>query len=112
VYISAEDPALANADREATEPTEQTATTGVARVEDWGPILTDQLPRFLAHSKVIENLGPLSRKAHRAKTHGKWKPQQTAPGIFSLDLTARLPLRGDPFGNHPSVREPQVLETA
>ena len=79
MYISAEDPALTTADGELTE---QTTTTGVARVEDWGPILTDQLPRFLAHSKVIENLGPLSRKAHRAKTHGRWKLEQPTPGTF------------------------------
>ncbi len=28
------------------------------------------------------NLGPLSRRAHRAKTHGGWQVQQRAPGFF------------------------------
>ena len=28
------------------------------------------------------NLGPLSRKAHRAKTHGGWHLDQPTPGIF------------------------------
>lgn len=28
------------------------------------------------------NLGPLSRKVHRAKTHGGWLLEQTAPGVF------------------------------
>ena len=119
--------------------------TGVARIEDWGPILTDQLPQFLAHSKVVvrpildpaairpvdayetparmrfaveqrnpvdvfpwgtrkasrcdmdhtiayvegrpgqtslANLGPLSRKTHRVKTHGRWTLEQPEPGAF------------------------------
>jgi hypothetical protein len=29
-----------------------------------------------------DNLGPLSRKAHRGKTHGGWRLQQPQPGIF------------------------------
>ena len=28
------------------------------------------------------NLGPLSRKAHRGKTHGGWQVEQPRPGIF------------------------------
>jgi hypothetical protein len=28
------------------------------------------------------NLGPLSRKAHRAKTHGGWQLEQPKPGVF------------------------------
>ena len=116
--------------------------TGVARIEDWGPILTDQLPQFLAHSKVVvrpildpaairpvdayetparmrfaveqrnpvdvfpwgtrkasrcdmdhtiayiegrpgqTSLGPLSRKTHRVKTHGRWTLEQPEPGAF------------------------------
>lgn len=137
VHISAADPALSAIDRGPA--------TGVARVEDWGPILTNQLPRFLAGSKVIirpvidptqmapadayetptrmrfaveqrnpvdvfpwgtrkasrcdmdhtipyvdglpgqtrlDNLGPLSRKTHRAKTHGRWKLEQPTSGVF------------------------------
>ncbi len=30
----------------------------------------------------LENLGPLSRTAHRAKTHGGWQLNQPAPGRF------------------------------
>lgn len=29
-----------------------------------------------------DNLGPLSRKAHRAKTHGGWQVAQPEPGVF------------------------------
>ena len=115
------------------------------RIEDWGPLLTERLPEFLAGTKVtvrpiidpadiqpidcyetparmrfalnqrnpvdvfpyatlnaascdadhttpytdgrpgqthLGNLGPLSRKTHRAKTHGKWKLEQPTPGVF------------------------------
>ena len=44
VHISADDPALSS-------PTTPRAT-GVARIEGWGPLLTEQLPAFLAGSKV------------------------------------------------------------
>lgn len=30
----------------------------------------------------LENLGPLSRRAHRAKTHGGWRLTQPQPGTF------------------------------
>ncbi|MGD7732720.1 DUF222 domain-containing protein [Propionibacteriaceae bacterium G57] len=30
----------------------------------------------------VENLGPLSRKVHRAKTHGGWQLAQPIPGVF------------------------------
>ena len=30
----------------------------------------------------LDNLGPVSRKVHRAKTHGGWKLTQPAPGTF------------------------------
>ncbi len=136
VHMSADDPAVA--------PTSD-AATGVARVEGWGPLLTQQLPEFLRGAKVsvrpiidpagirpvdayetpakmrfaIEqrnpvdvfpygtakagrcdmdhtvpyqsgrpaqthpgNLGPLSRRAHRAKTHSKWELEQPRPGVF------------------------------
>ncbi|MFZ2441504.1 MAG: hypothetical protein WAW51_04050, partial [Ilumatobacteraceae bacterium] len=35
-----------------------------------------------AGQTCLRNLGPLSRKTHRAKTHGKWKLEQPAPGVF------------------------------
>lgn len=30
----------------------------------------------------LSNLGPLSRKVHRAKTHGRWRLSQPEPGLF------------------------------
>ncbi len=30
----------------------------------------------------LGNLGPVSRKAHRAKTHGKWTLSQPTPGVY------------------------------
>ena len=137
VHIAADDPALTAG---ASSP-----ASGVARIADWGPLLTEQLPAFLDGSKVVvrpivdpaglrpadcyetparirfaieqrnpvdvfpwgtrkashcdmdhtipyidgragqtslANLGPLSRKAHRAKTHSKWTLEQPAPGIY------------------------------
>ncbi|MEL4357846.1 MULTISPECIES: HNH endonuclease signature motif containing protein [unclassified Luteococcus] len=32
-----------------------------------------------------DNLGPLTRLAHRAKTHGHWNPKQIHPGIYLWD---------------------------
>lgn len=29
-----------------------------------------------------DNLGPLARRSHRAKTHGDWQVRQSAPGLF------------------------------
>ncbi|WP_341730222.1 DUF222 domain-containing protein [Brooklawnia sp.] len=141
VHINAADPALDQVSG-ACPP------TGVARVDDWGPLLAEQLPAFLKDSKVIvrpivdpttiqpsdayqtpdkmrfvieqrnpvdvfpygivsskhcdidhtiafrtganapcgqtrpDNLGPLSRKAHRAKTHSDFHLEQPSPGVF------------------------------
>ncbi|MGA4670593.1 DUF222 domain-containing protein [Propionibacteriaceae bacterium Y1923] len=41
----------------------------------WEPTRGDPLTR-------ADNLGPLSRKVHRAKTFGGWKLHQPAPGVF------------------------------
>ena len=49
VHIAADDPAInTNGQAHAGQ-----AGTGVAHVDKWGPLLTEQLPRFLAGSKVI-----------------------------------------------------------
>lgn len=136
VHIRAEDPAL--------DPEE--GRTGAATVEDWGNLLTEDLPSFLAGSKVVvrpvvdvrrlptenahdptrrlrfavqqrnkvdvfpygtrastscdldhtqpytddgppgqtslANLGPLSRRVHRAKTFGRFRLTQVEPGVF------------------------------
>ena len=61
------------------------------------------------------NLGPLGRKAHRAKTHGRWQLEQPMPGIFlwrsplgyrylvtpSRTIELGRPGRVDPSATHP-----------
>ena len=44
------------------------------------------------------NLGPLSRKAHRGKTHGGWRLSQPAPGVFHWRSPAGLAYRVTPSG--------------
>lgn len=44
------------------------------------------------------NLGPLARKAHRAKTHGDWQLHQPAPGIFHWQSPAGHQYRIGPNG--------------
>ncbi len=44
------------------------------------------------------NLGPLTRKAHRAKTHGHWHLHQPAPGIFHWHSPAGNQYRTGPNG--------------
>ncbi|MBA3019824.1 MAG: hypothetical protein KJ738_07845 [Actinobacteria bacterium] len=44
------------------------------------------------------NLGPLARKAHRAKTHGDWQLHQPAPGIFHWQSPAGYQYRIGPNG--------------
>lgn len=43
----------------------------------WGADQPDRQP-----STRLDNLGPLSRKVHRAKTHGGWQLAQPLPGVF------------------------------
>ena len=44
------------------------------------------------------NLGPLSRKAHRGKTHGGWRLSQPSPGVFHWRSLAGLAYRVTPSG--------------
>jgi hypothetical protein len=44
------------------------------------------------------NLGPLSTKAHRGKTHGRWKLDQPRPGIFWWESPAGYRYRSGPNG--------------
>ncbi|MFZ0529234.1 MAG: HNH endonuclease signature motif containing protein [Propionicimonas sp.] len=44
------------------------------------------------------NLGPLSRKVHRAKTHGGWKLEQPRPGVFYWQSPAGHQYRVGPHG--------------
>jgi hypothetical protein len=47
------------------------------------------------------NLGPLSRKAHRGKTHGGWRLEQPRPGIFWWTSPAGHQYRVGPGGTRP-----------
>ena len=65
-----------------------------------------------------DNLGPLGRRVHRAKTHGKWRLEQVAPGCYlwrspegfvylvtpSLSLELHDPTRGGPLQAPPVMR--------
>ena len=47
------------------------------------------------------NLGPLSRRAHRAKTHAGWQLDQPSPGVFDWHTGAGQTIRVDSTGTHP-----------
>ena len=47
-----------------------------------------------------DNLGPLSRKVHRAKTHSGWQLTQPAPGVFDWTTPLGYHYRVDPDGSH------------
>ena len=47
------------------------------------------------------NLGPLSRRAHRVKTHGGWQLTQPAPGVFKWTTRWGQSFTIDPNGTHP-----------
>ncbi len=56
------------------------------------------------------NLGPLSRRVHRAKTHGGWRLEQPEPGVFTWTSPHGLryqvsPLGSRKFEDHPKYRE-------
>ncbi|HIW28878.1 MAG TPA: hypothetical protein H9987_02540, partial [Candidatus Luteococcus avicola] len=65
-----------------------------------------------------DNLGPLGRRAHRAKTHGRWRVEQVTPGCYlwrspegfvylvtpSLSLELHDPTRGGPPQGPPVMR--------
>jgi hypothetical protein len=51
------------------------------------------------------NLGPLSRKAHRGKTHGGWQLEQPRPGIFWWRSPSGLRYRVGPHGTTPIGRD-------
>ena len=52
------------------------------------------------------NLGPLSRKPHRAKTHAGWQLEQPAPGIFWWTTPAGDRYRVSPNGSVRMGRQP------
>ena len=47
------------------------------------------------------NLGPLTRRAHRVKTHAGWKLTQPEPGVFVWVSGAGQEVQVDPTGSHP-----------
>ena len=62
----------------------------------------------------IDNLGPLSRTAHRAKTHAGWRCRQTAPGHWLWRTPYGREYLVDNWGTHtpdqPAAPEPSDLE--
>jgi len=53
------------------------------------------------------NLGPLSRKVHRAKTHGGWRLDQPRPGVFRWTSPAGERYRVSPSGTVRLGRNPR-----
>ena len=53
------------------------------------------------------NLGPLSRKVHRAKTHGGWRLDQPRPGVFGWTSPAGERYRVSPSGTVRLGRNPR-----
>ena len=53
------------------------------------------------------NLGPLSRKPHRAKTHAGWDLEQPAPGIFWWTTPTGQHYRVGPNGTMRIGRSPR-----
>lgn len=60
--------------------------------------VTDLSGRLQTHQG---NLGPLSRRAHRAKTHGGWSLTQPKPGTFEWESPAGYRYRVTPDGTTP-----------
>lgn len=53
-----------------------------------------------------DNLGPLSRKAHRIKTHAGWSLDQPRPGVFIWASAAGQQVQVDHTGSHPIRPDP------
>jgi len=51
-----------------------------------------------------DNLGPLSRRAHRVKTHAGWRLKQPSPGVFLWQTGAGQQVQVDNTGAHPVRR--------
>jgi hypothetical protein len=49
----------------------------------------------------VANLAPLTRRAHRAKTHARWRVDQTSPGVFDWTTPSGQHIRVDAWGSHP-----------
>ena len=53
-----------------------------------------------------DNLNPLSRKAHRLKTHAGWHLNQPTPGTYTWQTPAKQTIHVDNTGSHPIRPEP------
>jgi hypothetical protein len=61
----------------------------------------------------VGNLGPLTRYAHRVKTHGRgWRHHQPVPGVFLWRTPHGYWFRTDHTGTHPLGRHPTDAELA
>ena len=55
----------------------------------------------------IDNLGPMSRFAHRVKTHGRsWRHRQPVPGVYLWRTPHGFWFRTDQHGSRPLGRDP------
>jgi hypothetical protein len=58
----------------------------------------------------LDNLAPLGRFAHRVKTHGRWRPRQTGPGVYEWTSPNGYRFRVDATGTHPLGKEDSRVE--
>jgi len=92
VHISADDPAL--------DPS-PTSTTGVARIEGWGPLLTEQLPHFLNGANItvrpiIDPVGIRPVDSYETPARMRLALEPHATRTRTTQPRRRLPLRHDP----------------
>ena len=57
-----------------------------------------------------DNLGPLSRKVHRAKTHGDWEVEQPSAGVFHWKSPAGYEYRVGPHGTSRMAVDPRLRQ--
>lgn len=72
-------------DLDHTQPWQQPTNPGSAQNKDSGNTWANDNPTATAEpvpQTRLDNLGPLTRKTHRAKTHGGWRLTQPHPGVF------------------------------
>lgn len=91
IHINADDPALDQDHGQARAA----SSSGVARVEKWGPILTQSLPQFLANSRVI--VRPVLDAAAIIPVDAYETPAQ-----MGLALQLRNPVDVFPYGVRPA----------
>lgn len=60
----------------------------------------------LTNQTRLNNLAPLSRKAHRLKTHAGWHLEQPKSGVFIWHTAANQLIKVDNTGSHPVRPDP------